>query len=225
MTEHDQRVCLRAEHERLSNAAEPAQEYARLEEVLTPKPIDHELEACLRADAAGDPQGATNVGVLLEEKGDLQGALAAYRRADRRGDVNGTFNLGCLLAEMGDQSGAQAALRSADERGDGAAASNLGVLLEGEGDLAGAFAAYHRGDERGDANAAYNLGLLLAARGDLAGARAAYRRAAERGDAEIRERAVQAEAEIPAAAQRPPRRWIVVLCLLALATIVVARRR
>lgn len=178
-------------------------EVARFDAVLTPDEVDPELEACRRADAAGDPQGATNLGVLLEERGDLEGALAAYRRADRRGDVNGSFNLGCLLSEMGDPAGAQDALQRADERGDAAAASNLGVLLERQGNLDGALAAYRRGDGRGGAVAAFNLGLLLAGRGDHAGARAAYRRAAERDDPEVRRRAAQAEAELPPAHARP----------------------
>lgn len=249
MTEHDQRACLPRQGESEDprpaegviielggGAAQPPEECARLEDVLTPKHVDAELEACMRADAAGDPQGATNVGVLLEEGGDLQGALAAYRRADRRGDVNGSFNLGCLLAEMGDLPGAQEALRRADERGDGAAASNLGVLLERQGDLEGALAAYRRGDERGDALAAFNLGLLLAARGEAAGARAAYRRAAERGDPEVGERAAEAEAgltvEAPQVTVSEAERhetsrtgWIVAVCLLALVAIVITRGR
>jgi TPR repeat protein len=158
--------------------------------------VEGALAAYQRADAAGDPQGATNLGVLLEQQGDLDGALAAYRRADERGDVNGAFNLGCLLAELGDMPGAIGALRRADERGDPAGASNLGVLLEQQGDLDGAFAAYRRADERGDANGSFNLGLLLAGRGDLAGARDAYRRAAERGDPEVEQRVHSAQLDL-----------------------------
>jgi tetratricopeptide (TPR) repeat protein len=212
-------------------ASPPARDVARLEDVLTEKAVDPELAACLRADAAGEPEGATNLGVLLEQRGDVEGALAAYRRADRRGDVNGTFNLGCLLAEQGDLEGARAALERADERGDAAAASNLGVLLEREGELEDALAAYRRGDERGDGAAALNLGLLLAARGDLEGARAAYRRAAERDDPEVRERVAEAEAEIaPVEVEIPGREssrtpWIVALCILALVALFVLRRR
>ena len=56
--------------------------------------------------------------MLLEQQGDLDGALSAYRRADQRGDANGSFNLGLLLAGRGDLSGAQDAYRRATERGD-----------------------------------------------------------------------------------------------------------
>lgn len=142
-----------------------------------------------RADAAGDAAAATNLGVVLEQRGDLEGAIAAYRRADERGDVNGSFNLGCLLSELGDGSGAMAALRRADVRGDAAGASNLGVLLERAGDVDGALAAYRRADERGDANGAFNLGLLLAARGEIDAARDAYARAEQRGEPDVQERA------------------------------------
>jgi tetratricopeptide (TPR) repeat protein len=181
----------------------PAQEVARFEDLLTPAPtgVDSALAAYRQADADGDPRGSTNLGVLLEEQGDLDGALAAYRRADERGDVNGSFNLGCLLAESGDVSGAVAALRRADQRGDAAAASNLGVLLERRGDLDGALAAYRRADERGDASGAFNLGLLLAGRGDLAGAEAAYRRAIDGDDPEVQVRAQSALQELDACAE------------------------
>jgi tetratricopeptide (TPR) repeat protein len=183
--------------ERLNEGARPRREVARFEEVLTPAATDFDdvLAVYRQADAAGDPQGSTNLGVMLEQQGDLEGALAAYERADERGDVNGSFNLGCLLTELGDLPGALAALRRADERGDAGGASNLGVLLGEQGDLDGALAAYQRADERGDATGALNLGLLLAGRGDLAGARAAYRRAAQRGDRDVRERAARAEAD------------------------------
>jgi tetratricopeptide (TPR) repeat protein len=183
--------------EHRNTKGQTTQEVARFEELLTPQSntVDEEL-AYRRADAAGDAPAATNLGVLLEQKGDRKGAVAAYRRADRRGDVNGSFNLGCLLAELGDVTGAVAALRRADERGDPAAASNLGVLLEQQGDLCGALNAYQRADNRGDANGSFNLGLLLSARGDLAGARAAYQRAAEKGDAEVGERARSALQEL-----------------------------
>jgi TPR repeat protein len=76
------------------------------------------VEALRRADERGDPAGASNLGVLLEQQGDLEGALAAYRRADERGDANGSFNLGLFLAHRGDLTGANEAYRRAVERGD-----------------------------------------------------------------------------------------------------------
>lgn len=61
---------------------------------------------------------AYNVGVLLGERGDLQGTEAAYRRADERGDPDAAANLGDLLKARGDVKGAEAAYRRAGERGD-----------------------------------------------------------------------------------------------------------
>lgn len=106
--------------------------------------------AYLRADRLGHPAGASNLGVLLEQRGDLGGAQAAYRRADERGDATGAFNLGSLLAEQGDLVAAESAFRRADERGSAEAALNLGLLLQWRGDLMGANAAFRRAGERGD---------------------------------------------------------------------------
>jgi tetratricopeptide (TPR) repeat protein len=146
-------------------------------------PADDPVAAYRRADEMGDPTAASNLGVLLEEQGDTEGALAAYRRAAERGDANGAFNLGGLLAQRGDLAGAIAAFRRADERGDGAGASSLGVILERQGDVDGAIAAYRRADERDDVNGAFNLGGMLAERGDMPGAYVAYQHADQRGDA------------------------------------------
>jgi len=83
-----------------------------------------------RADARGSAIGANNLGVLLERRGDLDGAEAAYRRADQRGDGTGTNTLGFLLERRGDLAGAEAAYRRADERWNGRGTNNLGVVLE-----------------------------------------------------------------------------------------------
>ena len=136
------------------------------------------------ADQRGDAVAASNLGVILERRGDLAGAEAAYRRADARGSAEGAFNLAGLLLERGDADAGMAALHRADLRGDAAAAATLGLLLVEKGDEAGACDAYSRADERGDAGAAVNLGVLLERRGDLAGAEAAYRRADARGSAD-----------------------------------------
>jgi peptidoglycan hydrolase-like protein with peptidoglycan-binding domain/tetratricopeptide (TPR) repeat protein len=134
------------------------------------------------ADERGDPGAASNLGVLLEQRGDTSGAEAAYRRADARGSADGAFNLAGLLFELGDVQGAISAYRRADERGDATAASNLARLLADRGDAAGAEDAFRRAEQRGDASAASNLGVLLERRGDVHGAEAAYRRGDARGD-------------------------------------------
>ncbi len=141
------------------------------------------------AGAQADPREgieadqAFSLGVSLEERGELAGAIAAYERADRLGHGPAASNLGLLLEAQGDRAGAVAAYRRAEQRGDAYGAFNLGVSLEEEGELAGAIAAYQRADRLGHGPAASNLGLLLEAQGDRAGAVAAYRRAEQRGDA------------------------------------------
>jgi Flp pilus assembly protein TadD len=129
-----------------------------------------------------EPARAFDLGALLEELGDLDGAKVAYGRADRLGHAAGASNLGVLLEEQGDLRGAKAAYSRADQRGDPMGAFNLGVLLEEQGDLHGARAAYSRADQHGHAAGASNLGVLLEEQGDLNGAQAAYSRADQRGD-------------------------------------------
>jgi len=92
--------------------------------------------------------------VLLEQRGDVEGAEAAYRRADDRGDATAAFNLAALLVERGDLDGAEAAYERAGQRGDASATFNLGVLLERRGDFEGAATAYGRAAEDGPAEVA-----------------------------------------------------------------------
>ena len=61
--------------------------------------------------------GAWNHGDLLENRGDLDRAEAAYRRADQRGDADGAMSLGRLLKTRGELEDADAATRRAIERG------------------------------------------------------------------------------------------------------------
>jgi Flp pilus assembly protein TadD len=71
-----------------------------------------------RAEERGPAVGAYNVGVLLEQCGDVEGAEAAYRRADERGLAMAAYNLGVVLEERGDVDGARAAYGRAIQSGD-----------------------------------------------------------------------------------------------------------
>ncbi len=145
----------------------------------------HALAAMRVASQAPDKQMAStataNLGVLLQEQGDREGAEDAYRRAIRQGNSTGATNLGVLLNEQGDLAGAESAYRQGVELGGGMAASNLGVLLQEQGDREGAESAFRQAAELGDEYGALCLGLLLEKKGDPAGTEAAYRRAAELG--------------------------------------------
>ena len=147
-------------------------------------------EAAYReGDERGDAVAASNLGVRLDQRGDLAEAEAAYRRADVRGDANGGFNLAGRLAEPGESAGAEAGYRRADERGDAGAAGNLGLLLERRRNVADAEAAYRRAGDRGDATGVFNHGLLLEKQGLLDPALTAYEQARGLGDPEIAEMA------------------------------------
>lgn len=144
---------------------------------------DRAIAAFRAADAYEHAAAALNLGILLEQAGEVNAALAAYRRADERGSTGGALNLGQVLQLRGDADGAEAAFHRADERGDAAGAFNLGLLLAQRGEIEAAIAAYRRGDERGSPGAATNLGTLLMESGDFEGAEAAFLRASERGSA------------------------------------------
>ena len=115
-------------------------------------PAGHRLRP---PDAA--PKAEYNLGILLKEQGDIEGARAAYQRAIDSGHLDAApmaaFNLGVLLKEQGDIEGARAAYQRAIDSGhpDAApmAAFNLGILLEEQGDIEGARAAYQRAIDSG----------------------------------------------------------------------------
>ena len=149
-----------------------------------------------RLDANGDAGGAFNLAVVLHQRGDVDGATAAYKRAEQRGDPDAAFNVGVLLYEAGDLDAAEAAWRRSAGRGHVRAAANLlflsrhrrqlklGIATQSEAPGLTAFEelSYRRADESGTATGAFNLGAMLHQQGDTAGALAAYERAERRGD-------------------------------------------
>ena len=158
-------------------------------------PSEAEVREFRRLDADGDAGGAFNLGVVLHQRADFDGAKAAYERAEERGDSDAAFNLGVLLYEAGDLGGAEAAWRRSAGRGHVRAAANLlflsrrarsepGVEIQSEAPGLAKFEelSYRRADEVGAAAGAFNLGAMLHEQGDRAGALAAYERAERRGD-------------------------------------------
>lgn len=137
--------------------------------------------------AAGDsrPEVARRARVLLgrvlEDRGEMAAAEAAYREADELGDADAANDVGLIMAERGDLAGAEAAYRRADERGCAPAGYNLGLLLEERGDRAGAVEALERADARDHAEAALILGHWALEAGDLDRAEACWYRADRRG--------------------------------------------
>ncbi len=66
------------------------------------------------------PTAALNLGLLLEDQGDADGAKAAYQQAIDYGHADAALlavrNLGALLAGQGDADGAKAAYQQARRR-------------------------------------------------------------------------------------------------------------
>ncbi len=127
------------------------------------------------------------LGASLARRGDLEGAIAAWRRADERGSPEAAYELGMLLEQRGDLEGASAAWRRGHERA--SAWVDTDARLIGRGDARGhppqpPWRQGSRGDESGSAEAAYQLGRLLEWRGDDEGAEDAWRHGAKLGHAE-----------------------------------------
>ena len=147
-----------------------------------------------RLDANGDAGGAFNLGVVLQQRADIDGATAAYKRAEERGDPDAAFNLGvlsvrgrrfrrrrgCLATERGDEGMYERPLTSSSCLVIAAAASRSKPRRRGF--PSSKSSSIRRADESGAATGAFNLGAILHQRGDTAGALAAYERAERRGD-------------------------------------------
>jgi Flp pilus assembly protein TadD len=71
--------------------------------------------------------------VLLQERGDVEGAEAAYRRGDERGHAVAAFNLGVLLQERGDLEDAEASYGRAAAADDNEVAQRASAALESLG--------------------------------------------------------------------------------------------
>lgn len=82
-----------------------------------------------RADMTTPARVEFNVAVILHERGDLAGAIAAYRRAERRGDPDAAFNLGVLLCEAGDPDGAETSWQRSAHHGNTRANEDLATLV------------------------------------------------------------------------------------------------
>jgi hypothetical protein len=117
---------------------------------------------------AGDRDAADWLARLLEQRGDLDGAMQVLRARAGYGDGNATWRLAKLLARRGDLD----ELRIRADAGDGCAAEALAGLLEQRGDLDGATQVLRASADAGDGVAAFRLAELLARRGDVDGLRA-----------------------------------------------------
>jgi tetratricopeptide (TPR) repeat protein/serine/threonine protein kinase len=129
------------------------------------------------------PAARLDLGVVLQDKGDLPGAIAAFQKAiSLKPDFAWAYsNLASSLRDKGDLPGAIAACQKALAlKPDMAEAHcNFGLALRDKGDLPGAIAAYQKALAlKPDlANAHSNFGSALREQGDLAGAIVAFQMA------------------------------------------------
>jgi tetratricopeptide (TPR) repeat protein len=140
----------------------------------------------------GNTDAMIQLGQLLRDQDDLEGARGAYQQAIDRGDVRGMLSLARLLGEdVGDAEGARAWFQRAIDSGDADLAAEATVdlghlLMMFQRDADGAQAAFQRAIGSGHpewAPAALNgLASLRVRQRDSAGARAAYQQAADSGN-------------------------------------------
>lgn len=143
---------LRSELGRLELARDPESEptVAEADRIPVASGLRQGREAEARGDLAlaedlyrvasdlGSGEAASNLGVLLFERGEVEAAEATLRRADQRRHPIGTFRLGFLLEETGRAAEAAAVYARAAALGSVSAMNNLATILERRGDLDGA---------------------------------------------------------------------------------------
>lgn len=140
-------------------------------------------------DEAGVGVASTMLGMILDQQGDTDGGLEAYRRADDRGDATGAFNLGIELSNRGDQAGAVAALTRAEERGSEDAAGVRSAVIRKHG-LPELDAAARR-----DGESLWAWGVRLEQADDEAGAMMAFAQAFAADDPPDSQRAAIIQAD------------------------------
>jgi tetratricopeptide (TPR) repeat protein len=124
-----------------------------------------------------------NLGLALDNKGDLEAAIREYREALRLNPNNDIahYNLGLALDDKGDLEGAIGEYREALRLNPGNenAHNNLGSALYKKGNVDAAIAQYREGLRLNPENdsAHYNLGIALGTKGTLDGAIAETRAA------------------------------------------------
>ena len=134
--------------------------------------------ACERSGAP--PSDTYELGVVREQRGDLEGAAEAY--AEVMEQLPGAaYNLGVVRDLLGDQAGAVVAYRIAAKSGHETARSNLGAVLLEMGALDEAETVLSELASEGHAGAIHNLGNLLLIQGHRAEARARFEVSARRG--------------------------------------------
>lgn len=138
--------------------------------------------AWTRAGEAGHTEAMFNLGVLLFDQGDNDGARIWWARAAEQGHTGSMRAVGALLHRQGDTDGARTWYTRAAEGGHIESMGALALLLSDQGDTDGARTWYTRAAEGGNTVAMTVLAVLLKEQGDTDGAHTWWTRAAEGGN-------------------------------------------
>ena len=168
----------RKESERLLDQADAALDQNRLEQAI---------KFYKRAIGVDENRAYAhnNLGLALNEKGDIEEAIAAYQKACQLDPSwsDPQFNLGLALRAKGDLVGAIAAYRTAVRLDNQFSPNynNLGNALADMGDFVGAMGAFREAVRLNSEYAAphYNLGNIKAYQGDTAGAIESFQQAVQ----------------------------------------------
>lgn len=135
-----------------------------------------------QAAALGSPRAHYNLGVVAEEEGDIDRALAYFEEAANAQSPypRALYNLSIHVRDIDKERAALLAERAAD-LGLAAAAYNLGQWAMWDEDYVTASRWWRRAMDLGDGQAAYNLAIQLDRDGDPDGARETFWRSAELG--------------------------------------------
>ncbi|MFF2121715.1 trypsin-like peptidase domain-containing protein [Kitasatospora sp. NPDC058184] len=103
---------------------------------------------------ANDPDGLINLGVLLAEEEEYDGAARCFERAAALGDSMGAHNMGAVSFMRGDLEAAREWYERAIQSGERMSIGALGLVHEKLGDQDEAVALWKRGTEAGDPGSA-----------------------------------------------------------------------
>jgi TPR repeat protein len=129
----------------------------------------------------GQPGAQFNLGLFLNERGDVDEAEAWYRQAADAGDPRGLNNLGVQFEKRIGLEAAETWYRQAATAGDVDGQSNLGRVLNDRGDIDEAEIWWRQAASAGQIVAQNNLAALLSQRGDVVEAEIWWRQSAAAG--------------------------------------------
>ena len=149
---------------------------------MAPEPAGDDERSLRLAAEQGDAKAANNLGVTLDQRGEMEEAERWYRKAAEQGYAEAANNLGVCLEQRQEMQEAERWYRVAAEQGHAQAAGNLGVCLCNRGETADGESWLRRSASQGFAVAMRNLAFFAYARGEMDEARRLLTEAVAMGD-------------------------------------------